>query len=96
MYYCIASRYIISYYLDINECDDGNNGGCQHTCINGVGTYHCQCLPGYTLLLDGRSCQGSVQSCGAICNACFPILRFILIYIVYFRYGRMWVEQWRM
>ena len=49
------------YYLiviDINECNS-NNGGCNHTCINTVGSYVCQCNSGYTLSdSNNHSCIG--------------------------------------
>ena len=49
---------LISHIMtDINECST-NNGGCQHSCINSVGSYECQCRSGYQLSSDGRSCPG--------------------------------------
>ena len=42
---------------DINECET-NNGGCGHVCINEIGSYHCQCRPGYTLHEDVHNCTG--------------------------------------
>ena len=43
--------------VDINECETGN-GGCEQTCINGIGNYSCQCNPGYQLIEDGFNCTG--------------------------------------
>ena len=43
--------------IDLNECGT-NNGGCNQTCINDVGSYHCACINGYTLDEDGRECSG--------------------------------------
>ena len=31
---------------DCNECNVGN-GGCDHLCRNSMGSYKCECLPGY-------------------------------------------------
>ena len=32
---------------DINECQDGNNGGCTDQCTNTRGSYQCSCRRGY-------------------------------------------------
>ena len=32
---------------DINECQDGNNGGCTDQCTNTHGSYQCSCRRGY-------------------------------------------------
>lgn len=38
---------------DLNECDGGDNGGCEDNrydsvaCINTVGGHHCECRPGF-------------------------------------------------
>ena len=42
---------------DVNECDV-NDGGCDHYCINLMGTFKCQCREGYKLGTDGKSCEG--------------------------------------
>ena len=42
---------------DINECDI-NNGNCTQTCINIPGSYQCECVQGFQLLPDGRTCEG--------------------------------------
>ena len=41
---------------DIDECQSGDNGGCNHLCINRPGTVLCQCESGYTLAEDGKTC----------------------------------------
>ena len=43
--------------LDLDECAT-LNGGCNHDCINLVGSYVCACINGYMLGEDSRSCQG--------------------------------------
>ncbi|XP_032366243.1 matrilin-4 isoform X2 [Etheostoma spectabile] len=47
--------------------------GCEHICENSPGSFHCLCLPGYTLNQDGKTCaaidlcaQGK-HDCGQIC-----------------------------
>ena len=46
--------------IDINECDDGDNGGCEDKCTNIDGSYKCSCpAPGYTLGEDQHSCPGN-------------------------------------
>ena len=44
--------------LDINECEDGLNGGCGQVCNNLVGSFDCTCNPGYELDVGGFDCIG--------------------------------------
>ena len=39
----------------MNECST-NNGGCDHICINTVGSFECSCNTGYSLTADGLTC----------------------------------------
>lgn len=32
--------------------------GCEHICESSPGSFHCLCLPGYTLNPDGKTCAG--------------------------------------
>ena len=46
--------------IDVNECENGTNV-CDPvfgTCENTVGSYTCQCQPGFTR--DGKKCSGKV------------------------------------
>ena len=43
--------------IDINECNT-NNGGCDHNCINTIGSYQCQCREGYETNNNGINCTG--------------------------------------
>ena len=43
--------------VDINECNT-NNGGCDTTCTNTVGSYECSCNTGYELNNDLHNCNG--------------------------------------
>ena len=46
--------------VDINECSD-DNGGCDHTCTNTVGSYSCGCNDGYELdTEDEHTCIGII------------------------------------
>ena len=49
----------LSTSTDINECSIGN-GGCQQTCINTPGSYHCGCRSGYKLTSDNTTCEGNI------------------------------------
>ncbi|ELU05576.1 hypothetical protein CAPTEDRAFT_195741 [Capitella teleta] len=42
--------------IDKNECFD-DRGGCEHQCINTLGSYECRCNTGYSLSPDGKSCR---------------------------------------
>ena len=44
-------------HADINECSS-NNGGCQHSCVNTVGSFECRCNSGYELASNRLSCNG--------------------------------------
>ena len=45
------------YYADIDECALGTDA-CAQVCRDTVGSYRCECNPGYALDSDGRSCNG--------------------------------------
>ena len=51
-----------SLHTDVNECAT-NNGGCDQTCKNNVGTFACSCQSGYTLAINGLSCNGMYRLC---------------------------------
>ncbi|KAL4233097.1 epidermal growth factor-activated receptor [Mactra antiquata] len=64
--YCIVSNIvaitksknaIVTVYVhDIDECDN-NNGNCEHTCLNTIGSYMCKCPEGFTTSnTDSHSC----------------------------------------
>ena len=44
-------------FADINECSKEDHG-CEHICINTVGSYYCVCRNGYFLNEGGRTCLG--------------------------------------
>ena len=42
----------------MNECDAAN-GGCDQTCVNIEGSFHCKCHNGFILGDDNKSCLGN-------------------------------------
>lgn len=44
------------FFTDMDECAI-NNGGCQHECMNTLGSYICTCHNGFTLHENGRDCK---------------------------------------
>lgn len=54
-------------YTEIDECAD-NDGGCEHACINTVGSYRCECNPGFTLMRDGLGCESKFPYPSEIIN----------------------------
>ena len=46
----------IVFLTDINECE--NSGTCDHRCINTIGSFVCDCYPGYQLNDDLMTCSG--------------------------------------
>ena len=51
--------YILYYCTDIDECLT-SNGGCDHICTDGQGSYTCSCRSGFFLEADNRSCRGKL------------------------------------
>lgn len=58
-----------TYCEDIDECEV-DNGGCDHICINTVGSYRCECEEGYQCGQDKHQCI-DVDECasGQVCNS---------------------------
>ena len=48
---------IFPHVTDYNECRY-ENGRCEQQCENTYGSYKCRCEDGYTMNLDGHSCDG--------------------------------------
>ena len=44
---------------DVNECET-ENGRCEASCQNTIGTYRCECPPGLRLQDNGRTCTGKL------------------------------------
>ena len=47
---------------DVNECST-NNGGCEHGCVNNVGSFQCTCRSGFRLSSNRKSCTGNKPLC---------------------------------
>lgn len=45
------------FFQEFDECKNPSHG-CQHECINTLGSYECSCNNGYQLKSDGKSCEG--------------------------------------
>ncbi|MCJ8744427.1 hypothetical protein PDJAM_G00118590 [Pangasius djambal] len=41
---------------DVDECERFEGQRCLHICINTLGSYKCECHPGYALMQDGHTC----------------------------------------
>ncbi|OXB70146.1 UNVERIFIED_CONTAM: hypothetical protein H355_013954 [Colinus virginianus] len=52
----VCSPILVVYFLDKDECSK-DNGGCQHECINTVGSYVCQCRNGFVLHENKHDCK---------------------------------------
>ncbi|XP_061421245.1 bone morphogenetic protein 1-like [Lethenteron reissneri] len=46
----------VHFFSDKDECSQ-DNGGCQHDCINTLGSYSCQCRNGFMLHENGHDCK---------------------------------------
>lgn len=45
---------------DKDECEE-LNGGCQQTCVNTLGSYHCECSEGFRIHADAHTCIGKIS-----------------------------------
>lgn len=52
-----GAPYLFLPPADVDECRT-RNGGCHVHCVNTKGSYQCECGPGYSLMPDGRACEG--------------------------------------
>lgn len=57
--------------VDVDECKF-NNGGCQHTCVNTMGSYECRCKEGFFLSDNQHTCihrsVGECTTCTLFCK----------------------------
>ena len=47
-------------FIDLNECQI-NNGGCNQTCNNTLGSFECSCGIGYALAPDNFGCNSKSE-----------------------------------
>ena len=60
MYFSLYKMIYLFQYIDVNECENGTDECDDRTvayCNNTVGSYECNCKPGYTG--DGYNCTGT-------------------------------------
>ncbi|KAI0223786.1 hypothetical protein LSAT2_025084 [Lamellibrachia satsuma] len=55
-----ANSICVESGADVDECQTTTHG-CSQTCVNTVGSYRCECEPGYQLHTDGRTCNGPAR-----------------------------------
>ena len=48
---------IYCMYADIDECTEGISQ-CNQLCINTIGSFTCDCISGFIIDVDGRTCDG--------------------------------------
>lgn len=48
-------------FIDVDECAEGDQGGCEFKCSNYEGGYYCSCDVGYRLMDDDKSCEGKFR-----------------------------------
>uniref|UniRef100_A0A8C3QS40 Multiple EGF-like-domains 6 n=1 Tax=Cyanoderma ruficeps TaxID=181631 RepID=A0A8C3QS40_9PASS len=65
---CFLSTSPLVFFADVDECQV-HNGGCQHRCVNTLGSYYCECRPGFRLHTDGRTCL-ALNSCALNNGGC--------------------------
>ncbi|CAL1528874.1 unnamed protein product [Lymnaea stagnalis] len=53
------------FVKEFDECNDENHG-CDHVCINTLGSFRCECRIGYELHYDGKRCE---KACGGYIHA---------------------------
>lgn len=62
---------------DMNECDM-HKGGCDQVCVNTIGSFHCECEEGYSMMGDGTTCRGKIQLILVRFNYVFIVLNCVV------------------
>lgn len=53
----VEKKGFAAYFItDLDECRQ-DNGGCQQSCVNTIGSYRCECDSGFVLAEDGHNCK---------------------------------------
>jgi hypothetical protein len=53
---CTVQFILFLFFTDVDECKE-ESVDCQHTCINTLGSYHCQCRQGFSMRPDNHTCE---------------------------------------
>ncbi|KAK0420415.1 hypothetical protein QR680_014670 [Steinernema hermaphroditum] len=53
------------FVKEFDECASGTHQ-CEHRCVNQIGRYTCECMIGYSLRADGKTCE---PTCGGVIKA---------------------------
>ncbi|KAJ9554241.1 hypothetical protein OSB04_018286 [Centaurea solstitialis] len=80
-----GNPYLENNCTNINECEDGNNGGCEHECVDLNGGFECRCPKGYKK--DGRGCMKGVSLIIQIVVGTLATTIFLLIFIAWLYLG---------
>lgn len=68
-----------SFMVEFDECKTTDHG-CEHECVNTLGTYECACKIGYELHSDGKHCEGDPIEKETGKN--FPLPSFLLLLLL--------------
>ena len=83
---------------DCNECENGN-GGCEHRCINTIGSYSCWCYPGFKRRAgDWKRCDGEYANLNYMTETLYKvsyILSQLRLVILWVRKKNMASGGWR-
>ena len=72
---------MIDIVVDINECVS-QNGGCEQSCQNTIGSHSCSCLSGYLIDNNGYNCTGLCNKYAFIWKSLYSIHLTILVIIM--------------
>jgi len=53
---CLFDSELKAYFVDVNECEN-NNGGCDDTCENTLGSFMCSCGENKQLIPGTNMCE---------------------------------------
>ena len=48
------------FVVEYDECATDHHG-CDHICVNTLGSFKCECKIGYELHSDGKKCEGKIH-----------------------------------
>ena len=65
----ILCLFNIFFLIDEDECAK-NNGGCQQSCNNTIGSYMCFCNDGFVLHENLHDCKGNFICVSILCYFC--------------------------